>query len=198
MNNPGGINLLPWRQERRKQQQRNFAVAAGGAVAVALLAMMLVHVKISARIDYQQQRNQFLEGELAILDKKIKEIGELEKQKKNLVARMEVIQKLQTSRPGAVHFFDELAKTIPPGVQLTELTQVEQSVALSGIAESNTRVSGYMRNLELSPWFAAPGLVLVEARQAGADKRQTSRFSLKVMQTEPAALEEPGKTPKTP
>lgn len=186
-----GINLLPWRQERRKRQQRHFAMVTGGALAATALVLMLVHANIGQRIEIQQQRNQFLTNEIAALDNKIKEIQELEKQKKSLIARMEVIQKLQVSRPEVVHLFDELARTVPEGVQLLDLSQTDRLVAINGIAQSNARVSVYMRNLDLSPWFQEPSLLVIESSPAGKDKqgRQMSRFSLQVTQTEESAGE---------
>jgi type IV pilus assembly protein PilN len=180
------INLLPWRQARRKRQQRDFAVLTSGALVITALLMVMVHANIGQRIEYQQQRNQFLTSEIAVLDQKIKEIQELEKQKKSLIARMGVIQKLQTSRPEAVHLFDELARTIPEGVQLMDLTQTDRALTLNGIAQSNARVSVYMRNLELSPWLQEPSLLVIESRPDGKEKkdRQMSRFSLKVTQSD--------------
>jgi type IV pilus assembly protein PilN len=180
------INLLPWRQARRKRQQRDFAVLTSGALVITALLMVMVHANIGQRIEYQQQRNQFLTSEIAVLDQKIKEIQELEKQKKSLIARMGVIQKLQTSRPEAVHLFDELARTIPEAVQLMDLTQTDRTLTLNGIAQSNARVSVYMRNLELSPWLQEPSLLVIESRPDGKEKkdRQMSRFSLKVTQSD--------------
>lgn len=180
------INLLPWRQARRQRQQRNFAILTGAGLGMTALVMLMVHLYIARGIEYQQQRNQLLTAEIALLDQKIKEIQELEKQKKSLIARMEIIQKLQISRPEAVHLFDELARTIPDGVQLIDLTQSDRILALNGIAQSNARVSVYMRNLDLSPWFQEPSLLVIEARPDGKDRkdRQMSRFSLKVTQSE--------------
>ncbi len=179
------INLLPWREARRRQQQRNFATFTGIALALAALAMFLVRTEFSHRIEYQQQRNQFLTSELAVLDQKIKEIQELEKKKKNLIARMDVIQQLQVSRPEVVHLFDELARTIPDGVQIIDLTQTDKSIAINGVAQSNARVSVYMRNLDLSPWFHEPSLEIIESQSESKDKKgkQMSRFSLKAKQT---------------
>jgi type IV pilus assembly protein PilN len=99
---------------------------------------------------------------------------------------MGVIQKLQTSRPEAVHLFDELARTIPEGVQLMDLTQTERTLTLNGIAQSNARVSVYMRNLELSPWLQEPSLLVIESRPDGKEKkdRQMSRFSRQVTQSD--------------
>lgn len=183
------INLLPWREARRKQQQRNFITLTLGALAITALVMVLVHMEFSRRIDYQQQRNQFLTSELAVLDRKIKEIQELDKKKKNLIARMDVIQQLQVSRPEVVHLFDELGKTIPEGVQISDLTQSDRSIAINGIAQSNARVSVYMRNLDQSAWFHDPSLQVIESQAEGKDKkgRQMSRFALKFRQTDEAA-----------
>ena len=179
------INLLPWREARRKQQQRNFATLTLGALAITALVMVLVHMEFGRRIEYQQQRNQFLTGEIAVLDQKIKEIQELEKKKKNLIARMDVIQQLQVSRPEVVHLFDELGKTIPEGVQISDLTQSDRSIAINGVAQSNARVSVYMRNLDQSPWFQEPSLQIIESQTESKDKkgRQMSRFALKFRQT---------------
>jgi type IV pilus assembly protein PilN len=179
------INLLPWREARRKQQQRNFATLTLGALSIMALIMVMVHMEFSRRIDYQQQRNQLLTSELAVLDQKIKEIQELEKKKKNLIARMNVIQQLQVSRPEVVHLFDELGKTIPEGVQISDLTQSDRSIAINGVAQSNARVSVYMRNLDQSAWFQEPSLQIIESQAENKDKkgRQMSRFALKFRQT---------------
>ena len=188
----GGINLLPWREERRKRQQRNFALLTVAALAATALAMLVLHMEINRRIEFQQQRNQLLTGELALLDQKIKEIQELEKQKKSLIARMDVIQQLQISRPEAVHLFDELARTIPEGLRLVDLAQNDRTIAVNGVAQSNARVSVYMRNLDQSPWFQEPALQVIEAKPSGGDKkdRQLSRFSLQFKQTDKTAAAE--------
>ena len=196
----GGINLLPWREERRKRQQRNFALLTGAALAATALAMLVLHMEINRRIEFQQQRNQLLTSELALLDQKIKEIQELEKQKKSLIARMDVIQQLQISRPEAVHLFDELARTIPEGLRLVDLAQNDRTIAVNGVAQSNARVSVYMRNLDQSPWFQEPALQVIEAKPSGADKkdRQLSRFSLQFKQTDKTAVEADPRKPAGP
>ena len=158
-------------------------------------------MEINRRIEFQQQRNQLLTGELALLDQKIKEIQELEKQKKSLIARMDVIQQLQISRPEAVHLFDELARTIPEGLRLVDLAQNDRTIAVNGVAQSNARVSVYMRNLDQSPWFQEPALQVIEAKPSGGDKtdRQLSRFSLQFKQTDKTAAEtDPRKPPAGP
>jgi type IV pilus assembly protein PilN len=189
------INLLPWRQERRKRLQRNVAMMTGCALLITVLVMLLVRLEIGQRIDYQQRRNQFLTNQMAQLDRKIQEIQELDRKKKNLVARMEIIQRLQISRPEAVHLFDELGRTTPEGVQLLELQQTERTIAITGIAQSNARVSVYMRNLDLSPWFQEPALQIIETKPEGKEKKERhfSRFALQVKQADPPMEVDPGK-----
>ncbi len=158
------------------------------------LIMLLIRLEISQRTDYQTRRNQFLTGQIAQLDRKIEEIQELDKKKKNLIARMEVIQKLQVSRPEVVHLFDELAKTTPEGVQLTEFQQTDRTIAITGVAQSNARVSVYLRNLDLSPWFQEPALQIIESKPEGKERkaRQLSRFALQVKQADPTTELAPG------
>ena len=128
----------------------------------------------------QEERNAFLKREIAALDERIKEIQELEKTKARLLARMEVIQELQSSRPEAVHLFDELVKTTPDGAFLTKITQQGKVVELDGRAQSNARVSAYMRNVESSDWIGNPVLQVIENK----DKTGTglSHFTLSVQQ----------------
>ena len=171
------INLLPWRETLRKQRQREFGIAAGGGLIVTVLLGFYVHLHIASMIDYQNnERNAYLKREIAAVDKKIKEIEELEKIKARLLARMEVIQRLQASRPEIVHLFDELVKTTPEGVFLTRIEQKGGKVTLYGKAQSNARVSAYMRNVEESRWITQPVLQIIENK----DKKDTgfSEFTL--------------------
>jgi type IV pilus assembly protein PilN len=178
------INLLPWRTELRKQRQKEFVAITLAALLSTGAVLCFVHYFIGSMIDYQSQRNQYLESEIALLDKKIKEIEELETKKKRLIAKMEVIQRLQASRPEIVHLFDELARTIPEGVYLTDLTQLENNLTMNGMAQSNARVSAYMRNLESSPWMKDPLLNIIEIKQEANNSRKTrsNRFTLQVKQ----------------
>ena len=171
------INLLPWRETLRKQRQREFGIAAGGGLIVTVLLGFYVHLHIASMIDYQQnQRNAFLKREIEAVDRKISEIKELEKTKARLLARMEVIQRLQASRPEIVHLFDELVSTTPDGVFLTKIEQKGGAVTLFGQAQSNARVSAYMRNVEESQWITQPTLQIIENK----DKQDTgfSQFTL--------------------
>src|SRR5688572_8787895 len=150
------INLLPWRAEQRKKRQRDFAVASLGAVGVALAVTVLLHLMVAGWIDAQNEKNEILNKEIAALDKQITEIVGLDNQKQRLVARMEIIQKLQRSRPEVVHLFDQLVKTLPDGVYLTSIKQNDKRLTLQGVAQSSTRVSVYMRNIEASSKLTEP------------------------------------------
>lgn len=178
------INLLPWRAELRKQRQKDFAAAILLGVAVTLVLFLIARAHIAGQIDYQISRNQYLESEIAALDLKIKEIQELESKKKSLLARMDVIQQLQISRPEVVHLIDELARTVPDGVYISDLTQAEKNLTLNGFAQSNARISAYMRNLDASPWLKEPMLTIIESKDEAKENRKerTNKFSLQVKQ----------------
>ena len=177
------INLLPWRESRRKKQQRDFGVTVGLAALLAAAACGGVHFFVEGMISYQNERNGFLQKEIAVLDKQIKEIQDLEKTKNQLIARMQVIYKLQSSRPEIVRLFDELVNTIPDGAYLTQVTQVGRSLTLDGKAESNARVSSYMRNIEGSEWLTKPALKVISSK--GQTATVLSDFKLSASQATP-------------
>jgi len=156
------INLLPWREARRKRRQREFAVAGAVALGLTALAALLVHVQIETSIAAQQSRNQFLSEQIRQLDSQIKEIETLEETKAGLLARMNIIQQLQQSRPEVVRLFDELVTSTPEGVFLTKVEQSGRNVVVEGRAQSNARVSAFMRNVEGSAWIGGPKLLLIE------------------------------------
>jgi len=176
------INLLPWREAARKRKQREFVIMLGVGLGVALAVSVFMHIHVEGMIDYQNQRNSYLEGEIAKLNKMIEEIKNLEKTKSNLIARMNIIQQLQESRPEIVHLFDELVDTLPNGVYLTKVDQKGRSIELEGRAQSNARVSAYMRNIDSSAWIGGANLKLIEQR----DKTGTgfSQFQLTAKQIE--------------
>ncbi len=178
------INLLPWREERRRQQRQEFflAIALGTGLVAAL--MLGVHLYLADRIEYQEQRNRFLQTQIAILDRKIKEIRDLEKKRDRLIAKMEIIQRLQFSRPEIVHLFDAMARTLPEGVYLTKMIQKGDKLAVDGIAQSNARVSAYMRNIEASPWLQKPRLKVIESKNPAKHERR-GYFSLEIQQRHP-------------
>jgi type IV pilus assembly protein PilN len=159
------INLLPWREQERKDRRRQFAVAAGGAVAAAALVVGLGKLMYSGWIDSQTEKNVYLKKEIGKLDEQITDILDLENRKQRLVARMEIIEKLQRSRPEVVHLFDEVVKTVPDGVYLTSLKQTGKKLEIHGIAQSSTRVSTFMRSIDASQWLNNPVLEVVETAQ---------------------------------
>lgn len=172
------INLLPWRAERRKLRQKEFLGMLGLAAALALLISFLIVMYFSGQLEGQQNRNSYLRDQIVIVDKQIAEIEELDKKKANLLARKQVIEQLQASRSQMVHLFDQLVRTIPEGVRLSSIKQNGQTLTLEGLAQSNARVSSYMRNLEESGWMGSPDLTIIETK--GEDKGLPNVFSLKV------------------
>jgi len=182
------INLLPWRAERRKLRQKEFISMLGLAAMLALLISFLIVMYYSGQIEGQQNRNEYLRQEIVLVDQKIKEIEELDRKKANLLARKQVIEQLQASRSQMVHLFDELVRTIPEGVRLSSIKQNGQTLTLEGRAQSNARVSSYMRNLEASGWMTNPDLSIIETK--GEDKGLPNMFSLKVTLKNPSAVED--------
>jgi type IV pilus assembly protein PilN len=180
------INLLPWREELRKQKQQQFAVVTGGAAVVGALLVLLAHLQMVGMIEKQNQRNNFLETEIAALDQQIAKIKDLEKTKAALLARMDIIQQLQHSRPQSVHLMDQLVYTLPDGVFLNKIEQKAANLTLNGTAQSNARVSAYMRNIDGSDWMANPKLDVIETKDKDDERRRTAEFVLRADQATPA------------
>ncbi len=179
------INLLPWREKLRKQRRRDFGLMALGALVVTLLGMGYWHWYNQGLIDHQNDRNRYLEDEIAKVDKAIREIKELEKTRQQLIARMKVIEDLQVSRPQIVHLFDEMVTVVPDGAYLTQANQQGGNLVLRGLAQSNARVSTYMRNIEASPWLANPRLRIIENTEQDRDTAVGSTFQLDLKQVVP-------------
>ncbi len=158
------INLLPWRAEQRKQRRNQFFWGLAGALGAALVVTLLANWVMSGVIDNQNDRNQILKKEIEALDARIKEIIDLEAKKESLLARMEIIEQLQRSRPEVVHVFDQLVRTLPEGVYLKSVKQTGPKIEIKGAAESNTRVSALMRNIDKSGWLKDPDLEVVEVK----------------------------------
>ncbi len=177
------INLLPWRDNLRRQRKREFGVLTLVAVLLTVGGLAYWHWFNTELIDHQRDRNKVLKSEIAKVDKQIKEIKNLERTRSRLIARMRVIQDLQSSRPQVVHLFDEIVTTLPDGVHLTELKQSGNNVALTGMAESNARVSAFMRKIEDSPWLAAPRLRIIEHK--GPRRTDRNEFKLNAKQVVP-------------
>jgi type IV pilus assembly protein PilN len=177
------INLLPWREELRKQKKQAFLNAIGLAVLMTIAIFGMVYMYIEGLKEYQEQRNKLLQDEIALVDKKIVEIKSIEEKKSKLLAKIELIQKLQESRPEIVHLFDEVPKTTPDGVFLTKVTQTGKELVFIGKSQSNARVSAFMRAIEASPWLQKPALDVIQTPdQANADR--LSDFTLHAKQGE--------------
>ena len=182
------INLLPWREERRKAQQRQFNGLLGLAAVAGLALSALIYLYYSGQVTGQNQRNELLRQEIAAVENKIKEIEELDKRKQSLLARKQIIEELQGKRYEMVHVFTELAKTIADGAQISTIRQSGADLVIQGRAQSNARVSSYMRNIMASPVISDPDLTVIEAR--GGDRALPYEFILNAKVKQPAA--EPG------
>ena len=173
------INLIPWRDAERKRKRQEFGVGAVAALVMAGVLAFAVNLQMQGAISYQNERNQFLKDEIAKLDKQIAEIQQLDQQKQRLLARMQVIEQLERSRPEVVHLFDQLVRTLPDGVFLTAVKQSDRKVQLKGVAQSSTRVSSYMRNIDASEWLTDPSLDILENK---GTSDTGSEFTLNAMQ----------------
>src|SRR3984885_9974582 len=158
------INLLPWREQQRRERKLAFFVALGVAAGVAAVVAFAAYLMVGAMIDAQDQRNLRLKGEIKVVDKQIEEINDLEAQKQKFISRMQIIEKLQRSRPEVVHLFDELVKVMPDGTYLTSVKEEGNKLKFDGVAQSSTRVSSLMRNIADSQWMRNPELEVVQTK----------------------------------
>ena len=172
------INLLPWRDELRAQRRNQFYMAMGGSFGVAAVVVLIGVLLLNSIIDAQYDRNRLLTDEITKLDERIKEILSLEKKKDRLVARMKIIEQLQKSRPEIVHVFEDLVRTLPAGVHLTSVRQTGRVLEIQGTAESNTRVSAFMRNISKSEWLESPDLKVVEVKKGSERGGRASEFTV--------------------
>ena len=179
------INLLPWRAERRKQRQKEFAAMVGASAIVAVVLAFALVSYYNAQISGQEERNTFLRAQITQVDAQIAEIQALDEKKSKLLARKDVIEQLQANRSKMVHLFDSLVRTIPDGVVLTTVKQEGDKLTLTGRSQSNARVSTYMRMLENAGWMTKPELSIIEARDGEPGMPYT--FTLSVMLANPNA-----------
>jgi type IV pilus assembly protein PilN len=161
------INLLPHRESRRRERKLKFFVALVAAAGAGVVTAFAAYLMYGSMIEGQQHRNDRLRSEIKTLDKQIEEINDLESAKQKYIARMEIIEKLQRSRPEIVHVFDEIVRTLPEGVYLTSVKQSGNHLKFEGIAQSSTRVSSFMRNIDGSQWLRNPELEVVQTAKAG-------------------------------
>ncbi|AMT86880.1 MULTISPECIES: PilN domain-containing protein [Pseudomonas] len=183
------INLLPWREERREERRKRFLLVLIGVLAGSIGAVLIADQIISAAIERQMARNDYIGKQIAVVDERIKQIGELKARRQQLVERMRIIQDLQGNRQISGRVFDQLARTLPDGVYFTDVKMAGKTLSISGAAESNNRVSELMRNLDASDWFDAPSLNEVKATSAD-QVEQANVFQLTVRQTQPKVVED--------
>ena len=183
------INLLPWREARRKAARQHLGVLGGMVAVLGLLIVGAVHLTIAGYIAVQSDRNEFLKRENVRLDKEIEEIKKLKTEIAALLARKQIIERLQADRAQAVYLLQELVQQVPDGVYLRTIRQTGLKINMVGYAQSNARVSTLMRNFAASPYLENPDLV--EIRAVNVSNKRVSEFnmnvSLKRLQTEDAA-----------
>ncbi len=179
------INLLPWRDELRAQRNQEFGIIIGIVAAIAIGIVAVMSLYYGTLIDIQNGRNSFLENEIAKLDKKIEEIKELESRKERLLQRIMTIQELQSNRTEIVHLFDETVKSVPDGVYLTSMKQSGRNLSMTGVAESNARVSEFISNIEKSEWMKNPQINIITRNKTAT--LQTNDFTIRLQQDSPSA-----------
>ncbi|NNM52310.1 MAG: PilN domain-containing protein [Pseudomonadales bacterium] len=177
------INLLPHRQERRREQLSAFILVCIVVAGLAMFLVMAWNSEVGSQLDLQNQRNQYIDNETSKLDTDIKTIDDLQKRKNDLLKRMKVIQELQGRRPVIVRIFDEMVRVTPDGVYLTDFERQGDSFHIEGIAKANNDVSTLMRNIQASPWFKNASLKNVHALSDNTstisdDSSHKSQFSM--------------------
>ncbi|TCO76758.1 PilN domain-containing protein [Chromatocurvus halotolerans] len=173
------INLLPWREARREELKRQFLSILGLVVVAAIMLVVLADRVVNGQIDDQRARNDYLSQNIRVLDAQVAEIKDLQRKRNQLIDRMRVIQELQGNRPVIVRVLDQLVRTVPDGVFYTKVEAKEKTLSITGVAESNNRVSSLMRRLDASDWLQDPNLDSVRAATMYGD--QAATFDLKVM-----------------
>jgi type IV pilus assembly protein PilN len=174
------INLLPWREEARKERQRQFMYSLLGTLVLGAILVLIVGLFYDQRINIQETRNGKLQSEINRLQQRINRINELEKTRDRLLSRKAIIEELQASRSLTVEMLDKLAKSIPVGVTLGNVRQQGNNVTLLGSAQSNARVSAYLQSLEEDDLFTGPELQYVRAAQQPASRIETYEFAIRV------------------
>lgn len=174
------INLLPWRDERRQELKKEFLGIIAFVLALAVALVLLGDRVVNGQIDSQKARNAYLKEHIAVLDKQVAEIRDIQKKRNQLLDRMRVIQELQGNRPIIVRILDQLVRTVPDGVFYTNLNTRDKVINIRGIAESNNRVSSLMRRLDASDWLADPNLDAVRAAPEYGEQATTFNLTVKV------------------
>jgi type IV pilus assembly protein PilN len=184
------INLLPWREAKRQELKKEFMVTVALVLALGAGLLLLSDRVVNSQVEDQKARNSFLTDNIKTLDKQVAEIRDLERRRNQLLDRMKVIQELQGNRPIIVRVLDQLVRTVPDGVFYTNLTTKGKRISITGIAESNNRVSSLMRRLDASDWLANPNLDKVKTAPKYGDQANT--FNLSVSVKAPAYTDQSG------
>ena len=174
------INLLPWRDERRQEQRKEFLTVLALVLALGVGLVLLADRVVNGQIEYQKSRNNYLTENIKVLDKMVAEIADLQRKRNQLIDRMRVIQELQGNRPIIVRVLDQIVRTVPDGVFYTKLSSKANTISIAGIAESNNRVSSLMRRLDASDWLENPNLTSVTAATAYGDQATSFNLTVKV------------------
>lgn len=174
------INLLPWREQLREEHKKEFFMLLGFTVFAVFTVLVLIHLAINTKIHSQLKINELFDQEIAVLEMRISEIENIKEDKQELIARMEVINRLQALRPAVVHLFDEIVRILPGGVFITQVDKQSSTIALSGKAESNTRVSELMLNIQASEWLDEADLI--EIKNVNQDGGRIRDFELQMQQ----------------
>ena len=174
------INLLPWREEARRERQRQFLYSLMGSLVLGAILVLMVSLFFDQRISNQESRNQRIQQEINLLERRIARIAELERTRDRLLSRKQIIESLQASRSLTVELLDKLAKTIPVGITLSNVRQQGNNLTLLGTSQSNARVSAYLQSLEGMDLFVRPELQYVRASQKPASRTETYEFAISV------------------
>ena len=170
------INLLPHREEKRKLRQKQFGVLAGISFAVALALGAIIYLVIDQAVQIQKARNKYLNDEITKLDKQIDEIKKIREETQALLSKKQVVESLQSNRSEPVQLLDQLLRQLPEGLYIKSVKQIGTKINVSGYAQSNARVSAFMRNIQASPYLENPNLVEIKAVEV--NKQRANEFSM--------------------
>ena len=184
------INLLPWREEQRRERQRYFMATVAVAAVLGVVLVFIAGFIFDQKISHQELRNEMVKKEIRVLETRIKKIEDLERTRARLISRKQVIERLQVSRSMTVELLDNLAKSIPAGITLATIRQQGATLALAGSSQSNARVSAYLRELKVNDLFLEPELEFVRASSKVVSVTEPYEFSIKVKLRPPKTAEE--------
>jgi type IV pilus assembly protein PilN len=172
------INLLPWREELRRERQRQFMLSTLMTAVLGIILVFLIGMVFDQKINYQNFRNATIQGEINKLTARIVRIDELEQTRSRLLSRKRIIEELQASRSMTVEMLDQMAKSIPVGVTLSTVRQQGMNVNFAGFSQSNARVSAYLQSLDRNDLFMLPDLGVVRTSQKPASNVEPYEFSI--------------------